>query len=100
MPVPDTIAAIATPPGTGGIGILRLSGPRALAIGEALCGSRIKAGKIQFRRFYDADGEVLDHGLCLYFREPASFSGEGNHLEWDSGGPVGPIDAGLAAPAS
>ena len=88
MPPHDTIAAIATPPGTGGIGILRLSGARALAIGEALCGSRIEAGKIQFRRFYDADGEVLDHGLCLYFREPASFSGEDSVEIQAHGGPI------------
>ena len=72
----DTIAAIATPPGNGGIGILRLSGPDALAIGEAISASRIEPGKIQFRRFYDAAGEVIDHGLCLYFQKPRSFSGE------------------------
>lgn len=72
----DTIAAIATPPGNGGIGILRLSGPDALAIGEAICVSRLEPGKIQFRRFYDAADQVIDHGLCLYFRKPHSFSGE------------------------
>ena len=88
MPAHDTIAAIATPPGTGGIGILRLSGPHALAIGEALSASRIEPGKIQFRRFYDAAGEVLDHGLCLYFREPASFSGEDSVEIQAHGGPI------------
>ncbi len=76
MTSPDTIVAIATPPGNGGIGILRLSGPGALDIGEKICRSRIEAGKIQFRRFYDENGLVIDHGLCLYFREPRSFSGE------------------------
>ena len=74
--MPDTIAAIATPPGTGGIGILRLSGPDALAIGEAISASRLQPGLIQFRRFYDADGELIDHGLCLYFKSPHSYSGE------------------------
>ena len=44
MPEHDPIVAIATPPGTGGIGILRLSGPRALEIGEAISASRIRLG--------------------------------------------------------
>jgi tRNA modification GTPase len=76
MSAPETIAAIATPPGTGGIGILRISGPDALAIGEAISASKLEPGLIQFRRFLDADGETIDHGLCLYFRAPHSFSGE------------------------
>ncbi|UCH38450.1 MAG: tRNA uridine-5-carboxymethylaminomethyl(34) synthesis GTPase MnmE [Gammaproteobacteria bacterium] len=88
MPEHDTIAAIATPPGTGGIGILRLSGPRALEIGEAISASKIDPGKIQFRRFFDADGEVLDHGLCLYFRQPHSFSGEDCVEIQAHGGPI------------
>jgi tRNA modification GTPase len=88
MPAQETIAAIATPPGAGGIGILRLSGPRALSIGEALCGSVIQPGRIQFRRFYDADGEVLDHGLCLYFKSPHSFSGEDCVEIHAHGGPI------------
>ncbi|MGD8421268.1 MAG: tRNA uridine-5-carboxymethylaminomethyl(34) synthesis GTPase MnmE, partial [Gammaproteobacteria bacterium] len=57
MSAPETIAAIATPPGTGGIGILRISGPDALAIGEAISASKLEPGLIQFRRFLDADGE-------------------------------------------
>lgn len=72
----ETIAAIATPPGSGGIGIVRLSGTKARAIGEALCNSKIKPGLIQFRRFFDADNQLLDHGICLYFKSPRSFSGE------------------------
>jgi len=84
----DTIAAIATPPGSGGIGILRLSGPRAHEIGEAISASSISPGKIQFRRFFDAAGEVLDHGLCLYFREPNSFSGEDCVEIQAHGGPI------------
>ncbi len=88
MPAHDTIAAIATPPGTGGIGILRLSGPRALAIGEAISASKIAPGKIEFRRFFDADGVVIDHGLCLYFRQPHSFSGEDSVELQAHGGPI------------
>ena len=88
MPAHDTIAAIATPPGVGGIGILRLSGPAALAIGEAISASKIAPGKIEFRRFFDADGEVIDHGLCLYFRQRHSFSGEDSVELQAHGGPI------------
>ena len=88
MPSHETIAAIATPPGAGGIGILRLSGSKALAIGESLSKSKIKPGLIQFRRFMDADGEVLDHGLCLYFKAPHSFSGEDCVEIQAHGGPI------------
>ncbi len=88
MPAHDTIAAIATPPGTGGIGILRLSGPDALAIGEAISAGKLRPGKIQFRRFIDADSEVLDHGICLYFKAPHSFSGEDCVEIQAHGGPI------------
>ncbi len=88
MPSHETIVAIATPPGTGGIGILRLSGTRALAIGEAISKSKIKPGQIQFRRFYDAGGEVIDHGLCLFFKGPQSFSGEDSVEIQAHGGPI------------
>ena len=88
MPSHETIAAIATSPGTGGIGILRLSGTGALAIGEAISKSKIKPGLIQFRQFLDADGTVLDHGLCLYFKAPHSFSGEDCVEIQAHGGPI------------
>ena len=61
----ETIAAIATPPGMGGIGIVRLSGVDALSIAEKLSHSRLQAGIIQFRQFRDADNQAIDHGLCL-----------------------------------
>jgi len=67
---------------------LRLSGPAALAIGEAISASKIKPGRIQFRRFFDASGEVLDHGLCLYFKGPHSFSGEDSVEIQAHGGPI------------
>ena len=72
----DTIAAIATPPGVGGIGILRLSGSEALAIAESLTLSKLTAGKTQFRYFHDHAGEIIDHGIVLYFKAPHSFTGE------------------------
>ena len=88
MPASETIAAIATPPGTGGIGILRLSGPDALAIGEAASHSKLVPGKMLFRRFFDSEGEVIDHGLCLYFKSPHSFSGEDCVELQAHGGPI------------
>ena len=88
MTSPDTIAAIATPPGTGGIGIVRLSGTRALAIAEELSQSELKPGKIQFRSFIDDAGEAIDHGLCLYFKGPHSFSGEDCVEIQAHGGPI------------
>ena len=88
MTSPDTIAAIATPPGTGGIGIVRLSGTRALAIAEELSQSELNPGKIQFRSFIDDVGEAIDHGLCLYFKGPHSFSGEDCVEIQAHGGPI------------
>jgi tRNA modification GTPase len=72
----DTIAAIATPPGTGGIGVIRLSGPASLTIAEALTQKAVKAKQIQFRSFLDDQHRVLDHGIVLYFKAPHSFTGE------------------------
>ncbi len=72
----DTIAAIATAPGAGGVGIVRLSGPRALAIGEALVARRLRPRHAHHVRFVDAAGEVIDDGIALYFAAPASYTGE------------------------
>ena len=72
----DTIAAIATPPGVGGIGVIRLSGSKAIAIAQALTGSTLEAGKIQFKQFFDENDAVLDHGIVLVFKTPHSFTGE------------------------
>jgi len=72
----DTIAAIATPPGVGGIGIIRLSGSNALSIAESLTQSSLQVSTTQFRKFYDADKLIIDHGIVLYFKSPHSFTGE------------------------
>jgi tRNA modification GTPase len=85
---PDTIAAIATPPGMGGIGIVRLSGTDALGIAESLTHSQLQAGLIQFRQFLDAEKLAIDHGLCLYFKAPHSFSGEDCVELQAHGGPI------------
>ncbi|KAF1703058.1 tRNA uridine-5-carboxymethylaminomethyl(34) synthesis GTPase MnmE [Pseudoxanthomonas suwonensis] len=76
MTAPDTIAAIATAPGAGGVGIVRLSGPKALAIATALCG-REPAPRRAMRAFFrEADGAVIDDGIVLAFSGPHSFTGE------------------------
>ncbi|MBF6023252.1 tRNA uridine-5-carboxymethylaminomethyl(34) synthesis GTPase MnmE [Lysobacter niastensis] len=75
-PARDTIAAIATAPGAGGVGIVRLSGPQSLAIAQALCDRRLKARHAHHVRFRDADGEAIDDGIALYFAAPASYTGE------------------------
>jgi tRNA modification GTPase len=72
----DTIVAIATPPGRGGVGVVRLSGPESFAIAERLCGTLPAARHAGLRDFRGADGEALDSGLVLCFEGPHSFTGE------------------------
>ena len=88
MPTTDTIAAIATPPGVGGIGIIRISGPLARHIGEALTQSQLFDKRVQFRPFYNADKELIDHGICFYSAAPHSFSGEDVVEIQGHGGPI------------
>ncbi|MCZ7600987.1 MAG: tRNA uridine-5-carboxymethylaminomethyl(34) synthesis GTPase MnmE [Gammaproteobacteria bacterium] len=72
----DTIAAIATPPGIGGIGIVRVSGPDAAEVCRALTGSCPPPRMARFGTFRGADGAAVDHGITLYFPRPASYTGE------------------------
>ncbi len=73
----DTIVAIATAPGRGGVGVLRLSGDRALDIARLLIGERsLSPRKAHFRTFKDPEGQVIDEGLVLWFPAPGSFTGE------------------------
>ncbi len=71
----DTIVAVATPPGQGGVGILRLSGPEARALGEGLTGAKLFARRAQFSEVRVGE-EIVDQGLALYFPGPHSFTGE------------------------
>lgn len=85
----DTIAAIATAPGRGGVGIVRLSGPQARAIATQLCRRELPPShRAALRRFHDAQGEVLDQGLVLVFEGPHSFTGETVVELQGHGGPV------------
>jgi len=72
----DTIVAMATPTGVGGIGIVRISGPEAPKIARKMLGSLPAPREAVFKEFRDATGEPIDTGLALYFPEPASFTGE------------------------
>jgi tRNA modification GTPase len=72
----DTIAAIATAAGSGGVGIVRLSGPRSLAIAETLCGRHLRPRHAHHVRFDDGNGETIDDGIALAFPAPRSFTGE------------------------
>ena len=76
MQAADTIAAVATPPGAGGVGIVRVSGPLAGAIAQALLGARPANRIFHFSTFTDAAGATLDRGLSVFFAAPRSFTGE------------------------
>ena len=72
----DTIAAVATPAGRGGVSIIRVSGPEAWPIAERLTQKALLPRQPVFCGFRGADSEVIDKGLTLMFRGPASFTGE------------------------
>ena len=85
---PDTIAAIATAPGRGGVGVVRVSGAGLGAFAFALCGREPKPRTAHFTRFLDAEERVIDEGILLYFAAPASFTGEDVLELQGHGGPV------------
>ena len=73
----DTIVAIATPPGRGGVGIIRLSGSKAYSIALQLNGNKTLQPRLaSFCSFYKSNNELVDQGLMLYFKAPNSFTGE------------------------
>ena len=71
-----TIAAIATPGGRGGIGVIRLSGPSAFSVAESLCGSLPAPRHASHKKFTDSSGVIIDDGLVIRFPAPHSFTGE------------------------
>jgi len=72
----DTIVAIATAPGRGGVGIVRLSGKQSAAIAKSICGKLGEPRFAKFANFRDHDDEIIDSGVVLFFPNPASFTGE------------------------
>ena len=82
------IAAIATAPGRGAVGIVRVSGRGLGALVRALCGRELQARQARYGPFVASDGRAIDHGLALFFPAPHSFTGE-DVLELQAhGGPV------------
>lgn len=84
----DTIAAVATPPGRGGIGIIRISGPLVKDIAAAVLGHVPSPRRAQLHNFSDEARRVIDKGVALYFPAPRSFSGEDILELHGHGGPV------------
>ncbi|WP_372382610.1 tRNA uridine-5-carboxymethylaminomethyl(34) synthesis GTPase MnmE [Xanthomonas sp. NCPPB 1068] len=72
----STIVAIASAAGVGGIGIVRLSGPQSVQIAAALGVAGLQPRHARYARFCDAQGEVIDDGIAVWFRAPHSFTGE------------------------
>ena len=106
MPGNETIAAIATAPGRGGVAVVRISGPDAFRVAAAVCGRRVEsaqAGRFFHSTFRDpACGSPLDDGLLLVFAAPRSYTGEDVVELQGHGGSVAPrrvLEACLAAGA-
>jgi tRNA modification GTPase len=93
MSTTDTIAAIATPPGQGGVGIVRVSGSRVWKIADEIfqgseLPSQAKGGTFLYGNVIAADGAKIDEVLCLIFRAPKSYTGEDTVEIQGHGGPV------------
>lgn len=72
----DTIVAIATPPGRGGIGIIRLSGKDAVRLSRSIVNRQLRPRYAHFCKFLDRDGTAIDSGIAIYFPAPGSYTGE------------------------
>jgi len=72
----DTIAALATPPGRGGVGVVRVSGSAVKKIAESVLGVCPEPRKAALKKFLDSDASTIDSGLALFFPGPNSFTGE------------------------
>lgn len=84
----DPIVAIATAPGRGAVGIVRVSGKGLEPLVKALCGRALRPREATYLPFRDAQGQAIDQGLALYFPAPHSYTGE-DVLELQAhGGPV------------
>ncbi|MBG3090507.1 tRNA uridine-5-carboxymethylaminomethyl(34) synthesis GTPase MnmE [Proteus cibarius] len=84
----DTIVAQATPPGRGGVGILRVSGPKAALVAQTVLGKLPKPRYADYLPFRNDDNSVLDQGIALFFPNPNSFTGEDVLELQGHGGPV------------
>lgn len=83
------IAAIATAPGRGGIGVVRISGKNLAPVMQALCGTtQLQPRYATYLPFRNADGSTIDQGLAIYFKAPHSYTGEDVLELQGHGGPV------------
>lgn len=76
LPNTDTIVAIATAQGRGGVGVVRVSGPKAASIAQLILGTPPKLRYAHFANFPDGNGQPIDQGLVLFFVAPHSYTGE------------------------
>src|SRR5210317_1544319 len=76
VPTTDTICAIATPPGVGGVGIIRVSGPLSRAIATQILDIELQPRHAHFCHFLADDKTTLDTGIAILFLAPASLTGE------------------------
>ena len=78
MPQPsvDTIAAVATAQGRGGIGVVRISGRRVETMAREILGKQTVARHATYGNFLDENGDILDQGVALFFPAPHSYTGE------------------------
>jgi len=84
----ETICAIATPPGRGGVGIIRISGVNLSNFATPIIGDLPTPRYASYRKFRDKNGEIIDEGIVLYFPGPNSFTGEDVIELQGHGGPV------------
>lgn len=84
----DTIVALATPPGRGGVGIVRVSGPASEQIAQQMLGCLPEIKKAHYGAFYAQNGDILDQGIALRFKAPHSFTGEDVLELQGHGGPI------------
>ena len=84
----ETIAAQATAPGRGGVGIIRVSGPQAKQVAKLILGKIPETRKAEYLPFNDNNGETIDQGIALFFEGPNSFTGEDVLELQGHGGPV------------
>ncbi len=84
----DTIAAQATPPGRGGVGIVRISGSLSRKCAEKILGHCPKPRQAEYLSFKDLEGEIIDEGIAIFFAAPNSFTGEDVLELQGHGGPV------------
>lgn len=84
----ETIAAQATAPGRGGVGIIRVSGPLASTVAKTVLGKIPEVRKAEYLPFKASNGDTLDQGIALYFKGPNSFTGEDVLELQGHGGPI------------